>query len=478
MAIPEYDSLDAHGLAALVRAKEVSPREVIEEAIRRAEAVNPALNFIAHRAYDEALALADSPQLPHGPLRGVPWLVKELATSWAGQPWTNALPYMKHVKGPFDSLTLQRIKAAGMIPFAKSTSPENGWMLATESTMFGITRSPWGLERTPGGSSGGSAAAVAARVLPMAEASDGGGSIRAPAANCGLVGLKPARGRISLAPAIADFWYGGATILGVSRSVRDTAALLDITHGHLPGEPYQIAGPARPYIEEVGATPGSLRIAMVTDTPAGGAPLDPQIRQAILDTGVLLESLGHRVEPQPVPYDYWPLMTAYTNIVATQTAAFFDAIAPLVGHAATREEMAPFYWSLYEKGRRYSGIDHSNHVEQVRMASRACLGHMAQWDMWLMPTVPMLPRVHGYYDMTLDCDTYDQRFMAPDCCYTLPFNAMGSPAISLPLCMSAEGLPIGVQFVGRDCDEAGLLRLAAQLEAASPWLDRRPPMTA
>lgn len=474
MAIAEYDTLDAIGLAALVRAKAVSPREVIEEAIRRAEAENPRLNFICHRAYDEALALAASPQLPDGPLRGVPWLVKELATSWAGQPWTNALPYMKDVIGPFDSLTLQRIKAAGMIPFAKSTSPENGWMLATESRLFGITRNPWNPDRTPGGSSGGSAAAVAARVLPMAEASDGGGSIRAPAANCGLVGLKPARGRISLAPAIADFWYGGATILGVSRSVRDTALLLDITQGHLPGEPYQIAAPARPFLTEVGTDPGRLRIAMVTDTPAGGTPLDPQVKQAVLDTGALLESLGHHVEPQPVPYDYWPLMTAYTNIVATQTAGFFDAVAPLVGRAATREDMAPFYWSLCEKGRRFTGIEHSNHVEQVRVASRECLGRMAAWDMWLMPTVPMLPRVHGYYDMNLDCATYDEKFMAPDCCYTLPFNAMGSPAISLPLAMSTEGLPIGVQFVGRDCDEAGLLRLAAQLEAARPWEQRRP----
>lgn len=474
MAIPEYDTLDATGLAALVRARELSPREVIEEAIRRAELVNPQLNFIAHRAYDDALAAASSKDLPDGPLRGVPWLVKELATSWAGQPWTNALPYMKDVVGPFDSLTLQRLKAAGAVPFAKSTSPENGWMLATESTMFGVTRSPWDPDRTPGGSSGGSAAAVAARVLPIAEASDGGGSIRGPAANCGLVGLKPARGRISLAPAVADFWYGGATILGVSRSVRDTALLLDVTHGHLPGEAYQIAPPSRPFVDEVGADPGRLRIAMVTETPAGGTPLDPQIRQAVLEAGALLESLGHRVEPQPVPYDYWPLMKAYTNIVATQTAGFFDAIAPIVGRAATRADMAPFYWSLCHKGRSFSGIEHSNHVEQVRVMSRECLGRMAAFDVWLMPTLPMLPRAHGYYDMRLDCDTYDDTLMAPDCCYTLPFNAMGSPAISLPLAMSAESLPIGLQFVGRDCDEAGLLRLAAQLEAAQPWANRRP----
>ncbi len=255
---------------------------------------------------------------------------------------------------------------------------------------------------------------------------------------------------------------------------RKNASLLDLTHGHRPGEVYQIARPTRPFLEEVGTDPGHLRIAMVVDTPAGGTPLHPQIRQAVIDTGAVLESLGHHVEPRPVPYDYWPLMKAYTNIIATQTAAFFDAVAPLVGRAATRADMAPFFWSLCDKGRSFSGVEHSNHVEQVRMASRACLARMAAWDVWLMPTLPMLPRVHGYYDMTLDCDTYDDTLMAPDCCYTLPFNAMGSPAISLPLGMSSEGLPVGVQLVVRDCDEAGLLRLAAQLEVAMPWAQRRP----
>lgn len=476
MTFAEYAEYDALGLAKLVQSRQVSAREVLEAAIERAEASNPALNFLAHRAYDQALAQADDTALPQGPLQGVPWLVKELATAWAGQPYTNGLPYMKDVIAPFDAETLRRIKAAGMIPFGKSTSPEQGWMLATESSMFGITRSPWDLERTPGGSSGGSAAAVAARVLPMAEASDGGGSIRGPAANCGLLGLKPARGRISLAPAVADFWYGGATILGVSRTVRDTAALLDATHGSLPGDPYQLPPPSRPFLQEVGADPGRLRIALVSESPAQGTALDPQIRDAVIAAGRLLESLGHDIEPQPVPYDYWPLYKAYTAIIATQTAAFFDGIAELVGRPATRDDMAPFYWSLCYKGRSISGVGHSNHVEQVRMMSRELLGRMAAYDLWLMPTVPMLPRAHGYYDMTLDCDTYDDTLMGPDCCFTAPFNASGSPAISVPMGLSLEGLPLGVQFVGRDCDEATLLRVAAQIEVAQPWAHLRPPL--
>ena len=474
MAFNEYGEYDALGLAELVKTKKISPREVIDEAIRRAEAVNPELNFLNHKAYELACETADDPKLPDGPLKGVPWLVKDLATGWTGQPVTNCCPYFKDVVAPGDSETVQRMKAAGMIPFAKTTSPEQGWAISTESSMFGITRSPWNPERTPGGSSGGSAAAVVARVLPMAEASDGGGSIRVPAANCGLVGLKPARGRISLAPAVADYWYGGATFLCVSRTVRDTAALLDITGGHLPGEPYQIAQPARPYLEEVGADSGKLKIAMVTDTPDHGTPVDPEVKQAVTDAGNLMESLGHAVEPQPVPYNFWPLYKIYTEIIAVQTAAFFAGMAETVGRVATQDDMAHFYWTMIEKGRGFSGVDHSNQVEGMRQMCRSFLGEMAAFDAWLMPTVPMLPRTHGYYDMSLDVETYDDTLMGPDCCFTSPFNASGSPAISIPMSLSDDGLPIGVQFVGRDCDEATLIRIAAQIESARPWIDVKP----
>ncbi len=478
MALPEYDQYDGVGLAELVRSGQLSPREVLDEAITRAEAVNPALNFLAHRAYDVARAAADDPKLPRGPLMGVPWLVKELASMWGGQPFTNSSPYLKDVIAPADALLMERMKAAGMIPFAKSTSPEQGWALNTESSLHGVTRSPWHLERTPGGSSGGSAAAVAARVLPMADASDGGGSIRVPAANCGLFGLKPARGRISLAPALVDFWYGGATIHCVSLSVRDSAALLDVTAGALAGEPYGLPRPARPFIEEVGADAGRLRIALVTETPSHGTALDSEIKQAVEEAGRLMESLGHTVEPQALPYDFWPLYKTYTNIVAVQTAAFFDGMAALVGRSATQDDMAPLYWTMNEKGRRVSGPEHSNHIECMRATCRTLLTRMAPFDLWLMPTVPMLPRAHGYYDMQLDVEAYDEERIGPDCCYTAPFNASGSPAMSVPMAWSREGLPIGVQFVARDADEALLFRIAAQIEAARPWRGRKPPVCA
>jgi len=464
--LKEYEDLDAIGLTEWIRSGEVSAAEVLEEAIRRAEAANVSLNFIAHRAYDEARKRVGDGTLPRGPLHGVPWLVKELATLWQGQPFTNALPWMRGVVAPCDSEILSRLKHAGMVPFAKSTAPENGWMLATESSLHGITRNPFNLDRTPGGSSGGSAAAVAARVVPMAEASDAGGSIRGPAANCGLVGLKPARGRVSLAPALGDFWHGGATILGVTRTVRDTALLLDVTQGQLPGDPYQLPPPARPYLEEVGIPPGKLRIAIVTNTPAGGTPLDPQIAAAVVATGALLESLGHLVEPQVVPYDYPRLLETYTAIAATETAAFFEAVIPMVGRSAERADMAPMYWSMCEKGRATTGVQHAANIEAMRQIARDIMGRMNTYDAWLMPVLPMLPRAHGYYDMSRDVDYYNRELLGPDCCYTMPFNVSGAPAIAMPAGFSRDGLPIGVQFVGRDCDEATLIRLAAQLERA------------
>lgn len=475
MTFAEYENYDAIGLADLVRRGEVSAAEVMDAAIERAQRWNPALNFLAHEAFEQARTAAADPALPQGPLMGVPWLVKELASSWGGQPMTNSLPYLRDVVAPGDSVILQRLKAAGAIPFGKATSPEQGWCLATESSLHGITRSPWDTARTPGGSSGGSAAAVAARVTPVSDASDGGGSIRVPAANCGLVGLKPARGRISLSPIAVDYWYGGALIFGVSRTVRDTALLLDVLACDFPGEPYRLPPPPLTFSDEVGGDPGRLRIAVVIDAPDHGTRVDPQVAAAVTQTATLLEDLGHDVEPQPVPYEYWPMYKAYTAIIAAQTAAFFDAMVDVVGRAATADDMANLYWTMIEKGRALTAVDHSNQIEQMRQICCEFLGRMAAYDVWVMPTVPMLPREHGYYDMSLDVDSYDDTRMGPDCCFTAPFNCSGSPAISLPLGWSEEGLPIGVQFVGRDADEVTLLRLAAQLEQAAPWDERRPP---
>ena len=474
MFFPEYGELDGLGLTELVRNKEITPAEIMEEAIRRAEALNPELNFLTVDAFDEGRRMAAAPSLPDGPFKGVPWLIKELATAWGGQPMTNACPYMKDLVAPFDSHTVTLTKAAGFTLLGKSNAPELGWALACEPRLFGMTRNPWDIAHTPGGSSGGAAAAVAARVLPIAEASDGGGSIRVPASHSGLVGLKPARGRISMAPAVVDFWYGGAIFFCLTRSVRDTAAYLDVVNGSLPGEPYVAPKPAVPFLEEASTPPGKLKIAVVTESPEGGTPLDSEVAAAVEATGKLLEELGHTVEPEPLPYDFWPLADLYTRITALQTAGWIDAMGGFVGRAPEQDELAPLYWSMIEKGRAISGIEHSADIEAMRMICRDMVMKMAKYDAWLMPSIPVPAREHGWYDMSLDADTYNKTRMGPDCVYALPINASGQPSISLPLHTTSGGLPIGMQFVGCELDEATLLRLAGQLEQALPWKGRKP----
>ena len=472
-----YGAQDGLALAALVKQGEVSASEVIEEAISRAEAVDGTLNFLTYKAYEEGRAMAADPNLPDGPFKGVPWLVKEIATDWEGLQNTNACPFFKDIVSTTDCERVTRIKKAGFVLLGKSNSPEAGWALSTEPKMYGATVNPWDTTRTPGGSSGGSAAAVTARVLPLAEASDGGGSIRTPACHSGLVGLKPARGRISLAPG-ADFWYGGVTFLCVSRSVRDTAAFFDAVGGPLPGDAYFARMPEDPYLGEVGQDPGRLSVAIVTASPDGCTPVDADVREGIESTGKLLESLGHRVTPEAVPYDFWTLYNTYTRIGAVGTAAWFDGFAGLVGHSVRQDETENLYWTTIQKGRAIPGVEHHNDIEALRVMCRDIVGRMAAYDAWLMPVVPMVPRKIGFYDMSLDVDDYNATIMGPDCAFTAPFNATGLPAISLPLHWTAGGLPVGAQFVGRDLDEGLLLRLAGQLEQAQPWADRLPPINA
>jgi amidase len=473
-----FEEQDGLGMADLVRRGEVKPIELFEEAVRRVEEIDDKLNVLTHRAYDEGRRMALDPDLPDGPFKGVPWLVKNLGTLWQGQPTTNGCRFFESFVAPFDGEVVRRIKAAGFTLLGKTNAPEAGWAISTEPKMYGTTLNPWDTSRTPGGSSGGSAAAVAARVLPIAEASDGGGSIRVPAANCGLVGLKPSRGRISVAPHMGDFYAGGITFLCVSRTVRDTAAFLDATGGPLVGDAYFARMPETPYLQEVGADPGKLRIGMVLASPDGGTPVDPEVREGVERTARLLESLGHTVVEEAVPYDFWPLFDTYTRIGAVEVACWFDGFAPIVGRAATRHDMEPLNWTMIMKGHSVSGTQHSTDINNLRIMARGIVQRMSAYDAWLMPTAPMLPREHGYYDMSLDVDTYNDTRMGPDCVFTAPFNAVGLPAVSLPLHWSKGGLPVGIQLVGGETDETTLIRLAAQLEIAQPWKDRVPPVHA
>lgn len=470
-----FEREDALGLGALVRAGEVTPRDLVEEAIERIERVNPKLNAVILTTYDLARAMAGG-QRSQGPFAGVPFLLKELATLWQGIPTTNACPYFKDVVAPVDMEIVRRIKAAGFILVGKTNAPEMGWALTTEPAMYGKTHNPWRPDVTPGGSSGGSAAAVAAGIVPLAEASDGAGSIRVPASHCGLVGLKPSRGRTTLAPVYADYWFGAAHFLCVSRTVRDTAAYLDAVAGTPPGDPYNTPPPARPWLDAIADRPRGLRIGLTT-TPPDGSPVHPEAVAAVEGAGRLLEQLGHRVERHDLAIDAAAAWTCYTRMTATQTAAGFAAAEPLVGRPVTRDDVCPTVWAIIERGRSVSGVQATADYEQLRLWSRAIATELDPFDVYLTPTVTHPPRPFGYWDMNEpDLDRYNAKWT--DGVFMFLFNLSGQPAVSIPLHMTADGLPMGVQLVGRPCDEATILRLAAQLEEAAPWRDRRPPVHA
>ena len=469
-----YASSDGIGLAELVHRRETTPGEIAEVAIDTIERVDPRINAVIHKGYDVARTAAAAMQRDV-PFAGVPFLIKELATMWAGMPLTNSCAWMKDVKAPADSEFVRRIKAAGFVLIGKSNAPENGWAITTEPRLYGTTRNPWRDDVTPGGSSGGSAAAVAARLVPMAEGSDGAGSIRVPASCCGLVGLKPSRGRVTLSP-FGDYWYGGAFFFCLSRSVRDSAAFLDAVAGHLPGEPYTPPRPVGTWSDLAKAPPERLRIGF-TAKPPDGSPIHPEVATAVRNVAALLEALGHSVEPHELTFDANEAWRTYTRMTAVQTAQTFDALAPLVGRPVTQGDVEPVTWAIIERGRSISGVQHVADVEALRVWSRNLATDLQPYDVLVTPTLTQPPRPLGYWDMSeTDIDRYNAKWT--DAAFMAPFNWSGLPAISLPMHVTTDGLPVGVQFVGRYGDEATLLSLAAVLEQERRWQDRQPPISA
>ena len=469
----DFGSYDGLGLAELVRAGEVTPAELVDEAIGRIEAVNGDLNAVIYKNFDRAREIAAA-GVPDGPFQGVPYLMKELASMWEGIPQTNSSPYFKDFVAPVDSEIVGRLKRAGFILVGSTNAPEFGWALTTEPDMYGRANNPWKEGISPGGSSGGSASAVASRMVPVAEASDAAGSIRGPASICGLVGLKPTRGRATLGPLNADFFYGAAHFLCVSRTVRDTAAFLDATSGELPGDPYYTPAPVRPWLEEVKADPGRLRIGFTVSDPHGRS-VHAENAQAVRDTARLLESLGHHVEEFDLTIDSDAMWKTYNRITAVQTAMVYDGAAQFIGHTVTADEVSPTMYAIIERGRSLGGVEHSIDIEQQRLNGREIATALNAYDVYLTPTLTNPPRPFGYWDMSEpDIDAYNAKWT--DAVYLYLFNISGQPAMSLPMHWSADCLPIGVQLVGRSCDEATLVRVAAQLEAAQPWIDRKPPI--
>jgi amidase len=466
--------LDATAQAELVRNGEVSPLELIEAAIARIEKVDPELNAVIHHRFDKAIAEAKAGDLPDGPFRGVPFLVKDLYAGSAGDPMHNGTRVLKdanHV-APYDSWLVARYRAAGFVITGRTNTPEFGLVPTTEPVSHGATHNPWNLDHTPGGSSGGSAAAVAAGLVPVAHASDGGGSIRIPASMCGCVGLKVTRGRITLGPDGDESLVSVHNV--VSRSVRDTAAVLDATHGPGPGDMAIAPPPARPYIEEVGADAGRLRIGLMATSPAGD--LHPDCEHAVRRAAALLERLGHHVEAShPRVLDDPSTAQTFGARWCTQALRTVTATGQLVGRPLTADDVEPITWIMAEAGKGFSGLDYATALHASMVFTRRVASWWDDgWDLLLTPTLGATPPKLGEL---LDPSGGAARVAAlvP---YTTHFNVTGQPAISLPLHWNDDGLPIGVQLAAAYGREDLLIRVAAQLEAAAPWADRRPPVSA
>lgn len=471
--ITEYDHHDAVGLAELVRKRQVSPEELLDEAVRRVEALNPKLNAVVYKMYDRAKADIRA-GLPDGPFRGVPWVLKDLGTAYRGTPTTYGCALFKDNVPDHDSELIIRYKRAGLVIFAKTATPEFGLTTSTESRLYGPTRNPWKPEHTPGGSSGGSAAAVAAGIVPAADGSDGGGSIRIPASCCGLVGLKPTRARISMAPDKGESWSGLSTGGQLSRTVRDTAALLDATHGPAPGDPYVAPTPNGPYLAEAGRDPGRLRIAFHA-TPFNGSECAPECRAAVEDAAKLCASLGHHVEEKAFGVDVETLNRAVRIIVGAQTRRTIDDRAKELGRPFNPEaDVEPLTYGVYKNAERYTAADYVFALNTIHAAGRAVARFFELFDLMLTPTMGMPPaRLGGVLSLSHPDGKVFGRAIAQTVGFTQFFNVTGSPAISLPLYW-ADGLPIGVQVAADAGREDLLIRLAAQLEQARPWSAQRP----
>jgi amidase len=482
----DFADLDATAQAQLVHDRQVSPSELVEAAIARVEKLNPELNALIHYQFELAQDVAaDEAALPDGPFRGVPFVLKDFAAHEAGQPFHEGLRIVKELGFVEDSDTelVRRFKAAGFVIIGRTNTPELAILPTTEPEAYGPTHNPWDVTRSTGGSSGGSAAAVAARMVPAAHANDGGGSIRIPASECGLVGLKPTRGRTTLGPEFGDVLGGLVCEHVVTRSVRDTAAILDAVHGGMAGEPYQAWPPARPYASEVGAAPGSLRIGLRTVAPGGQVATDPECVAAAEAAGALLAQLGHRVEvASPAALDDDEFTHHFLNLWAAGNTWSLDWWSRrLGGREFTEADVEPVTWWLVEAGRSVSAPEWLAAHEWLQRYSRRVVGWWApygEFDLLLTPTIAEPPPVLGQFGSTPDNPLQGLLRAAALVPFTPPFNVTGQPAISLPLHWSRAGLPIGVQLVGAPNREDVLIQVAAQLEQAAPWAGRRPPVCA
>ena len=468
---------DAVGLSQLVRDGEVSPLELVDAAIGAIERLNGDLNAVITPMFEIAREAARSAEVDSGaPFAGVPFLLKDIRAAYSGVPTSEGCALLRGAAKTYESEIVSRHKRAGLICVGKTNTPEFGLTATTEPHAFGPTKNPWDLDCTPGGSSGGAAAAVAARILPMAHASDGGGSIRIPAACCGVFGLKPTRGRNPLGPDAGDVMNGLVVEHALTVSVRDSAALLDATAGPDIGDPY-FAPPAEgSFAEAASRDPGPLRVAFSTDSPFGN-PVHPDCVEAVDSTARLLEELGHHVEQAAPEYDDRGFRGAFTTIWFSNLAASLAQISGEVGRELSAPDVEPLSLELGKRGAQSSGADYVAAVARLQLVGRQVGQFFQGFDIWLTPVTTSPPPALGFLHPgpeEADLSAFPKRVRewVP---YTQLANGTGQPAVSIPLHWTGEGMPVGVQCMAKFGGEATLLSLAAQLEAARPWADRRPP---
>lgn len=490
---PEYSQHDGLGLAELVRKKEVSPAELVEAAIERIEKFNPALNAVIFKMYEAARESAKKP-LGDGPFTGVPMLLKDLISTVEGVPTSNGNKLWKNIPASQDSELVRRWKKSGALILGKTNTPEFGLTPYTEPLAFGPAHNPWDTSRITGGSSGGSAAAVAARMVPFASGGDGGGSIRIPASACGIFGLKPTRGRTPTGPVIGEAWHGFAIEHILTRSVRDSAAMLDATQGPDIGAPYYAPPLARPFLDEVSARPGKLRIA-ASAAPLLGKNIHADVLKAFAETVALLKDLGHEVIEAAPQMDGEAFSLAFVTILAAELRADIEEAARAAGKKVSVKDFDPASFGLGMLGKALSAEEYAAAARYLQTSARQVSRFCEDYDLLLTPTLSQPPvkvgalqpadsektliSLIGSFDgggllkmlgiiKPLAAQTFE--FMP----WTPVFNVTGQPAMSVPLHWNAENLPIGMHFVGKFGDEATLLRLAGQLEQAKPWAQKAP----
>lgn len=490
-----FADLDALAQADLVQSGEVSPTELVDAAIDRIERLNPRLNAVISERFDEARAEAAG-TLPEGPFRGVPILLKDLGAAMAGEPQHLGNKLLKEIdhRPSEDGYLVRRLREAGFVVLGRTNTPEFGSTCTTEPEAYGPTRNPWNPDHSTGGSSGGSAAAVASRMVPAAHASDGGGSIRIPASECGIFGLKPSRGRISRGPQAGEGWAGASTDGVVSLTVRDSAALLDVITGWEPGDPYTAPPPVRPWLDELSASPGRLRIGVHVDHPLEFLSTAPRVAESVRRTASMLEDLGHEVvEAVPEALLETEFLMHYGVIISAAMTRQLDELSRLAGRPVTPDDVEAANWANAENGKRVSGADYLAALEWIHAYSR----RLASWwrggsgamqavaenpdgfDLLLVPSIGTLPPQLGHLGLKPGEDPGAAMIRIAEVIpFTAQFNTSGQPAMSLPMDWSEDGLPIGSQLVAAYGREDLLFRLAAQVEAAHPWATRRPAIRA